>query len=332
MIDKIKDLTAAHGKLLYVTEFGSILYGTNSATSDIDYKGIFLPYEHDMLLGKPAKNIQYTTGNQHSRNTEDDIDISLWSLQYFMELIGKGDTHAIDLLFSMYSSHNNKYFDKDFMDCMMLYDPKELIDIKNSKSYVSYAYSQAKKYGLKGSRLAKLKEVIEFLESKNFAMETKIGTVFEDIINKFYDQSLCFIKEDLLYLLGKGFNPHVKMKEVLERLHADYDKYGERAKEAEQNKNIDWKAVSHAVRCLLQMIELIDTGKISYPLKDADFIKEIKYGKRTWQEIEQIIIDLLRQVDEKIVNVPANKTYNDCHKDIILSQYHVNNEMSPNMM
>lgn len=332
MIDKIKELAAPHGKLLYLTEFGSILYGTNTHSSDVDYKGIFLPYEHDMLLGKPAKNIQYTTGNQHSRNTKDDIDVSLWSLQYFMELVGKGDTNAIDLLFSMYSSHNYKYFDQDFMDCMMEYDPKELIDIKNTKSYVSYAYAQAKKYGLKGSRLAKLKEVTEFLESKNLAPETRIGTIFEDIINKFYDRSLCFMKGDLLYLLGKGFNSHVKMKEALERLHADYDRYGERAKEAEQNKNIDWKAVSHAVRCLFQMMELIDTGKINYPLKDAGFIKEVKYGKKTWKETEELIIDLLRQVDEKVVNVPVNKTYNDYHIDIILSQYNIDSDMSPNMM
>lgn len=334
MIEKIKELVQPHGKLLYLTEFGSVLYGTNSESSDIDYKGIFLPCQQDMLLGKAAKNIHYTTGDSHSRNTKDDIDVGLWSLQYFMELIGKGDTNAIDLLFSMYSSHNEKYFDNQFFSCMTAPDivPADFIDIKNTKSYISYAYAQAKKYGLKGSRLAKLKEIIMYLDHKCPDPIDRIGDYFKDIIDRFGDESLCFIKTvkidknsdefvDMLYITGKGFDPHIRVKEALSRLHTDYNRYGERAKEAEQNKNIDWKAISHAVRCLFQMIELIDTGMIHYPLKDAEFIKEIKYGKRTWKECEQIIVDMLKIVDEKAKTVPANKTFKQLHEDLILTQY-----------
>ena len=56
------------------------------------------------------------------------------------------------------------------------------------------------------------------------------------------------------------------------------DSYGQRAKAAASNDGSDLKALSHCVRVLLQVEELIETGKIVFPLKHADFIKSIKYN------------------------------------------------------
>lgn len=326
IVNEAKRLVSPSGNLLYLSEFGSKLYGTNSPDSDSDYKGVFLPNKTDLLLGIHKKDVHFTTGEQNSKNNKDDIDIQLWSLQYFLELIGKGDTNALDLLFSIYSKHNDKYFESElfqeiFTDCV----PMELIDVRNTKSYVSYAYHQAKKYGLKGSRLGKLKDIINYFVEKKYSETVKMKDIAEDLLQKFYDESLCFKKniddKELLYILGKGYDYHIKVSEAVKRLRDDYDKYGERAKQAELNEGIDWKAVSHAVRCLYQMIELIDIGTVLYPLQQAEYLKEIKYGKRNWKDVEEEIVNLLHIVDQKVVKVPENKDYKKLHERIILEHY-----------
>ena len=97
---KIIELCNEHNvDLAYITKFGSILYGTYSDSSDQDIKGLYWPRIDDLILQKRVNSISFTTGNNYERNTKDDIDISLWSVQYWLELLYKGDTNAIDLFF-----------------------------------------------------------------------------------------------------------------------------------------------------------------------------------------------------------------------------------------
>ena len=86
--------------LLFKCLGGSYLYGTNSESSDKDYKGVFLPNLNDLILGKAPKHYTSTTGSSVDRNTADDVDETYYSLQYFLELAAKGDTNAIDILFA----------------------------------------------------------------------------------------------------------------------------------------------------------------------------------------------------------------------------------------
>lgn len=67
-------------KLLYVTEYGSTLYGTDSESSDTDYRGIYLPSIQDIILNKAKHTISISTGNQHSSNSASDVDVSLFSV------------------------------------------------------------------------------------------------------------------------------------------------------------------------------------------------------------------------------------------------------------
>ena len=55
--------------------------------------------------------------------------------------------------------------------------------------------------------------------------------------------------------------------------------YGERARLAKENKNIDFKALSHAIRAALQVKEILTTQNLIYPLKDAKLLLDVKLGK-----------------------------------------------------
>ena len=44
-------------EIIMLCRFGSHLYGTDTPTSDTDYKGIFIPTKHMILMGNIPKSI-----------------------------------------------------------------------------------------------------------------------------------------------------------------------------------------------------------------------------------------------------------------------------------
>jgi predicted nucleotidyltransferase len=315
MLNLAKSLCNNNGDLLLLTKYGSHLYGTNTPESDTDYKGVYLPNKKDLILQKKIKTLEYTTKNKiHSKNTKDDIDLQIWPLHHFLYLLELADTNAIDLLFSFTNKEGIIYIDDRIK--YMIDNASQFVDIKNNKAYISYVYKQAKKYGMKGSRLGIVKEILTYLKDNNLTLsDEKLFTRIEEIDEKFHDDAYCFIDNILigknksirsLNIIGKIYQETISFKYMYFQLKASYDRYGQRAKDARLNKNVDWKAVSHAVRCLYQIKELIDTKSIQFPLKKAEFLKDIKAQKYTWQEIENIIIDEINIVEKDIFVLEEN--------------------------
>jgi hypothetical protein len=326
LIEKLKNEIHPH-KLIYLSEFGSSLYGTNSENSDIDYKGIFLPNKRELLLGKKMKSYTYSSGNDKGKNTKDDVDIQLWSLHYFIELLSKGETGAIDLLFSM---NSDKIIYGKTIANYIYKNRNNFFDPKNTKAYLGYAIGQAKKYSIKGSRTGVIKDIKFFLDSLPIsfdATEFKLSNFIDEIIHKFFDKSYCFSKKinniNSLVLCGRVHQETISMKEFKMRIDRDWDKYGDRAKLAMENKGIDRKAISHACRCCIQMIELLKTGNIIFPLQEKDLIKSIKYGNHTWDELEKLILFYLEKVYKEIDDCKLKnwKYDNKFVEDFILSFY-----------
>lgn len=327
ILDTAKDLVKDHGTVIYLTEYGSKLYGTNSENSDSDFKGLFVPSLESLILKTDKKTVSFTTGSDFSKNSKSDIDIQLWSIQYWCELLAKGDTNAIDLLFSLYSKDNNyRYVSDKFRNSISKENCIKFIDLKSNKAFVSYAYAQASKYGLKGSRMGVLKEIIRTLSEVDVHRDIKAGNYFDTILCFHKNDSLCFEKymnnTRFLYILGKGYSESISIYEMYSRLVNEYNKYGERAKLAEMNEGVDWKAVSHAFRCCYQIEELLDTGFLQYPLKDAEFLKQIKYGKLDWKILDPMLFNEISKIENKLLNVESNyDEMIELHKSFILSFY-----------
>ena len=61
--------------------FGSHLYGTDSPSSDRDYKGVFLPSKRDLYLARTPKSLSFNTKTDTTtKNTSTDTDRELYSL------------------------------------------------------------------------------------------------------------------------------------------------------------------------------------------------------------------------------------------------------------
>lgn len=288
-------------KILIKAKAGSHLFGTNTPNSDLDYKGVYLPTAKEILLGSYKESIQETTGNDKNKNSKDDIDVELYSLKKFLKMISKGDTAALELLFTPKEMIVEKH---PFWDEIVA--KRDQLISKKVTAMIGYARQQANKYGIKGSRMGELNNVIEILKKieKNFDFSNpKFKHGWDEIVEAvkpFEHVHVITLKtsknmesEDTpaLDILGKKFDYHCTFSHVLQILKKIYKNYGQRAREAKKNNGIDWKALSHALRVMFQGQELLDSGYITLPLKpeERDLVMKVKNGEMEYKLVQPII-------------------------------------------
>ena len=68
---------------------GSRAYGTNTETSDWDYRGVMLPTRRQLLRGVQPKSVT---------RIKDNIDEVIWGFSKFMKLAATANPHALELL------------------------------------------------------------------------------------------------------------------------------------------------------------------------------------------------------------------------------------------
>ena len=327
---KAEELLPNGYTLVYLTRFGSELYGTNNPTkSDIDLKGIYLPSTEDLILGQAKHHVGTSTGDKNKKNTANDIDIDLWSIQKFIKHLAEGDTGAIDIFFSMYAN-KIEYQEKDIIRYITL--QKKVFLTKNVKSFTGYCLGQAQRYGIKGSRYGDLLIIQDLLDNWWDVKDHSIEHMSMEFTNSAkleleelkYCSFICKDNKDYFSILGKLYQLTISAKEFRTRLTKQVDAYGDRAKAAMENDGIDWKALSHAYRAIIQIVELLETGQIHFPLKEAKAIKRVKYNS-TKTDLPSILDDIsnLMEQTENLVQqskLPDNAIKEQLNK-IVLNIY-----------
>lgn len=283
--------------LIVKMKFGSHLYGTNTEDSDVDYKGVFLPSKREILLNHIPKCRSFSTGNDLIKNNPDDVDEEIYSFHYFIKLACDGQTVAIDML---HAPDNMLIESSDIWKKIV--KQKQRFYTKNLNSFVNYARRQASKYGIKGSRLNAALRVLNLLKSND--PESRLRDVWSRLPRNEYCHDIGIDPNGMrqYQVCGKTFQESSSVGYVLPIIKKFYDDYGHRAKLAAENKNIDWKAISHALRAAIQTKEILTTGTIHFPLKDAPFLLDVKSGRLNYAgEVAPVLESLMDEV-EKLVN------------------------------
>lgn len=260
-------------------KFGSHLYGLDTPNSDTDYKAIFIPSVRDLVFD-PVHNITTSTGGC-GKNTKDDTDIELISIQKFVKDALNGQTYTIDMLHCENPILTSPEWE-------FLVKNRKKFYTKNMTAYMGYVKQQAAKYGIKGSRLGDIQQSIWSLEE--FSPDKTIA------------EAAPYLWEGQYAKFVTVFNPKTKVEEryyevnskkygfsntcgyAAERLQKMYDSYGDRAKLAMRNEGVDWKALSHAFRAGYQMQGILEDGDFSYPLLQNEYIMAVKQGKVDFKE------------------------------------------------
>ena len=282
-----------HLDIIVRMKFGSHLYGTATPNSDLDYKGVFLPSKEEILLGNIPKGHSYSTRATDSKNTADDTDVEVYSLHYFIKLACEGQTVALDML------HAPDAMIVESSDIWTsIVRQRHKFYSKNLKSFINYARRQASKYGIKGSRLNAASEVLRLLRPEDPANKLQV------IWDKLPRMEHCYeagrdpngIRQ--YQICGKMFQETTSIGYMIPVLEKFYDEYGSRARLASENKNIDWKAVSHALRAAIQVKEILTRNTITFPLKEAPFLVQVKDGRLDYAaEVAPVLEALMEEVE-----------------------------------
>lgn len=283
-------------------KFGSHLYGTDTPTSDLDIKGVFMPTAREIILGRVPRNISKGRNKADGeKNLSTDVDMEFWSLGEFVKLLSEGQTGALDLLFAPPSAVLGRwqFFDGDIMQHIL--NNRYQFLSKNVLSFIGYARTQAAKYGIKGSRIASVRKALEFfsevrVEKRLVTRLSDIHDTIDEFVTESPDEFIKWTPVDFkgtiiphLEIVGRKFPLGVNVKYIISVLEKIFAEYGERARMAEKNEGVDWKALSHAVRVNNEGIELLLNGTITFPRPEAAILKAIKAGEYKYDEVARMI-------------------------------------------
>jgi len=282
---------------------GSHLYGTNTSTSDQDFKGVHLPSGDAIILQRAQDVINEGVTSKASGTLKNDanaIDSDSYSLQKFLEMLMKGDTVATEILFAPNVAHVG------IVDSRWLRVQSVGMDLINRecKGFVGYCVRQAAKYGIKGSRMAAVRAVLDIIGPASLNVH-KLGDI-EPELRAFAEsqEHASFVNIQSQHgvdcwhidVCDRRMPMNVSINEAYAVYNKVWENYGERARAAMTNEGIDWKAMSHAVRVARQAIELLATGVITFPRPDAAELVEIKAGRVPYSEVSVLLERLVAEV------------------------------------
>ena len=292
---------------------GSKMYGTATPSSDEDIFGIFLPTRQTVYGLDTINEISYNTNPGNTQNTKDDKDISYDNIVKFIKTLKKNGPAEIETLFQPEENiiYCNNYWD-EIVSNRELFISKLLF-----KSMFGYAYSQKEVARRKRDRFFELSSGINYLES---LLEQGFKKLNTDQIKGLFD------------VIGRYANKAGRLREyqinqpidqVLSSYKKEFARYGHRSLRAfskkEKEYQYDYKFVSHAIRLVLECIEIAETGKITFPLKDKELITDIKLGKYTLGETEEMFTELddkFNRTKEKS-QLPETPNYHKINKLLI---------------
>ena len=359
MIDKIiKQLKPLiNGKLIYLSQYGSHLYGLNTENSDLDFRGVYVPTLEDIILKKDKDEINTEIELWEVRDSNKEnptyhieepttlinswylrkvkVDVKIFSLQKFIQLCSKAATNALDLLFSLNNNNipqytysvttrqkkeepkslwnNSVYVAKSYIPFWYILQHKDkLINTDRLESPITYAFKQATKYGIKGKRLKVLQEVLEcalnLWKSKSEAYVRDL-VVYEPLQHLFEDEpdhlkTVCLdnkgTEDYYLYVCGVQHQFNLELDKFIKRIEEIINKEytSQRTKDAADGN--DWKALSHAIRVLLEVKQLLEDGTITFPCIENRFLLRIKQGKINREVIDEFFNKQLSNILEKV--------------------------------
>lgn len=299
--------------IIFKCNFGSSLYGTSTLASDKDYKGVYVAELSDIVLKRDKATIKHTTGNDFSRNTKDDIDTEYKELRTFLKEAMDGQTYALDMLFC---NKENIIQSSPIWDNII--ENRDKLLSRNVTPFLGYCRQQAEKYSIKGSRLGELERVIDLLKRQGSLITISGVSAF---ITESEHISFKFVHGEIfLSVLGKLYQTNKSCKEVLKSLELVRNKYGARAVQARDNEGVDWKALSHAYRCMYEVRDLLTTGTITFPLKEAEYLIKLKTGQIAYSIIQDELAELMNEVKSIESPLPEKPDY-EFWDDFIIDVY-----------
>ena len=261
--------------LIVKIKMGSHLYGCATPLSDIDYKEVRFQTLHNLLFDKKDTS---KTDTRELDNTE----CQAFSLNYYMKMVMDGQVIALDMLFApeQFIEYKTNTWD-------LIVSNRDKFTSKRIGPFVGYAKNQAIKYGRKGNKINTLDFAISMIEK-----QVSFNTLYSSLIG--YEGIEVAIEkaagQDIRHIVicGKSFGETTEYKFWLGPLKDLRKSFGKRA-ELCVDTGIDLKAQYHTIRICSEAIELLNTGKLTFPRPEASLLLDIRNGKLSVDDLSELV-------------------------------------------
>lgn len=292
------------GRTLLRSRYGSHLFGTSTPHSDLDYRSVVVPPAADILLGRAKGSVSTKRPRAVGEKSHaGEVEEESYTLQRYLGLLAEGQTVAIDLLFTPAS-------ERIVCDALWLeiVGQRHRLLTRKSAAFVGYCKAQANKYGLKGSRVAAARTVLRVLDEavERWGTVAKLGILdaqlrdgvaLLDFVSIVPVTQVSGQATHHLEVCGRKLPYTASIKTARDVVRRLVDEYGHRALQAESQRGVDWKALSHAVRIARQAVELLETGFVTFPRPEAEHLLAIKTGRLAYRHVAEEVERLLADVE-----------------------------------
>lgn len=276
-------------RVLWITA-GSNLYGTNTPESDEDYLAIFMPTEEYVVGLKRVDEVDLSIKSKKDdgRNDSDAVDDKFYEFRQFMNLAIQNNPNILEILFV--NEANIKYIDyvgEEILKHRDLFPHRGLI-----KRFLGYAYSQKHKMVIKSENYQELKRAHDFLENNIDHSNEK------QLIVEYKDAGLSWLHEKKSHFTIGDLNiqRHLQMQKVKRMINERFSKVTNRSGIIEKY-GYDTRAGCHLVRLMVEGQELLETGSLTFPLKEKQLVLDVKLGKYKMKEVLEMAEDHEKQIE-----------------------------------
>lgn len=284
---------------LVETIYGSRLFGTSVAGSDIDKKRVYLCSMQDLVFNRTDTRNTVTGEGAGKVETEEH------HISSFCRMLNQGQTLALSLLFTPdnMKTHTTAAWEE------LLRNRSRLVS-KNLKPFVGYARSQAVKYSLKGERLRTLEDFIAEIKVTPVEQDGRLHLQAFNLLEARYAdrQGVRLWTETTatgivrhIEVCGRSFGETTPLKLWLTPLESLLKQFGRRAQQAKEDNGQDLKAMYHAIRLSSELNEVLRTGHITYPRPEATLLLDVRKGKLSNGEVAALIDQAIEESDRLFV-------------------------------
>lgn len=289
-------------RTIYLTVHGSRAYGTNTPSSDYDYKGVAIPPK-EYFLGyarrfeqfeqKPKKSDD--TDAQSGEDTENEVeDKVIFDIRKFINLAADCNPNIVEVLHTDASSHVfvNKFGEK-------LLEARDLFISKKAKhTFSGYAHAQLKRIRTHRSWL--LNPPKGKPERSDFGLPNEGNKVVSGSIMGAFDE---------LNSSGYTFGGEVMTAIQKEKQYATALQHWKQFNNWKENRNkaralleakygYDTKHGMHLVRLMRMCVEILEEKGVLVRRPDAQELLEIRNGVWSYDQLMEEAERLEKRADE----------------------------------
>ena len=284
---------ALNNKILEI-KTGSTLYGLTLPSSDLDYQGIFLPNKEYVFGFKNCEEVDLSIKDKlnNGKNSKEAIDIKYYEFRKYIKLALANNPNLLEVIFV---NKENIVFINEYGKRLL--EMAELFPHKGLKErFIGYALAQKKKMIIKRDNYLDLENaenlVNKIIDDGNGKLLLPQCEEYDEFIKIFKMKS----KTDNHYRIGERLL--IKNQTVKRSLQEIQKIIGEASnrKELIKEKGFDTKYGSHLIRLLLEGIELLETGRLQFPLQNRKELLEIKKGLWSLEDV----LDYSKELEDKV--------------------------------